>query len=132
VPNSQIASMSLETVSARDKFWFHPTIGLTYDTTPAQMQTVRDGLRQMLTAHPAIDRGSVRVRFLRLGPFSQDVEIFAYAYARDWAQFLEIQEELLFKVTSIVQTAGTQFAFPSQRLYFDGVNSTTSQLPTPK
>ena len=32
VPNSQIANMSLETLSARDKFWFHPIVGLRYDT----------------------------------------------------------------------------------------------------
>jgi MscS family membrane protein len=79
-----------------------------------------------------IDRGSVRVRFVRLGTFSLDVEVFAYVYARDWVHFLEIQEELLFKVTSIVQRAGTQIAFPTQRLYLDGVNAATSQLPISK
>ena len=37
---------------------------------------------------------SVRVRFLRFGPSSLDVEVFAYVLAQDWSQFLEIQEEL--------------------------------------
>jgi len=74
----------------------------------------------------------VRVRLLRLGSFSQDVEIFAYVYAKDWVHFLEVQEELLFKVTGIVQHAGTRIAVPTQRLYFDDVNAATSQVPIPK
>ena len=33
VPNGQIANAALETISARDKFWFHPVVSLRYDTT---------------------------------------------------------------------------------------------------
>jgi MscS family membrane protein len=131
VPNSQIASLTLETLSVRDKFWFHPVLSLTYDTTQSQLHTVLDGIRQLLSTHPVVDRGSVRVRFVRLGTFSLDVEVFAYVYARDWVHFLEIQEELLFKVSGIVERAGTQIAFPTQRMLFDA-NSATSQLPIPK
>ena len=117
VPNGQIANMSLERLSARDMFWFHPMVGLSYDTTPDQMRTVLDGIRAMLEAHPAIDAGSVRVRFIRLGAFSLDVEVFAYLHASDWAPFLELQEGLLLRITEIVQAAGTTIAFPTQTMH---------------
>jgi MscS family membrane protein len=117
VPNSQIASASLETLSARDKFWFHPIIGLSYETTPDQLQAVLNGIRQLLERHSSVSRESVRVRFIRLGAFSFDVEAFAYVFATDWTQFLEIQEQLLFKVTDIVERAGASIAFPSQTMY---------------
>src|SRR5262249_14109581 len=84
VPNGQIANLSLETLSARDKFWFHPLIGLRYETTPDQMRLVLDGTRKMLARHAAVEAGSVRVRFLRMGAYSLDVELFAYVLARDW------------------------------------------------
>jgi len=117
VPNSQIANASLETISARDKFWFHPIVGLRYETTPAQLHAVVDGIRQLLLAHVAIDPESVRVRLLRLGPFSLDIEVSAYLKARDWGHFLEIQEHLLVRVTEIVSSAGSSIAFPSQTMY---------------
>jgi MscS family membrane protein len=117
VPNSQIANTSLETISARDKFWFHPVVGLRYETTPDQLRAVVNGIHQRLCEHPSIVRESVRVRFLRLGAFSLDVDVFAYLNARDWAHFLEIQEQLLFSVTEIVSRAGTSIAFPSQTMY---------------
>ena len=117
VPNSQIASMSVETLSARDTYWFHPVVGLRYETTTEQVRRVLDGIRRLLTDHPLVDQRSIRVRFIRLGSFSLDVDVFAYLRARGWNHFLEIQEQLLFSVMNVVQEAGTEVAFPSQTLY---------------
>jgi MscS family membrane protein len=117
IPNSQIANASLESFSARDKFWFHPVVGLRYETTSDQLRAVVDGIRQLLDEHPSVFRESVRVRFIRLGSFSLDVDVFAYLLARDWNHFLEIQERLLFAVTGIVDRAGAKIAFPSQTMY---------------
>jgi MscS family membrane protein len=130
VPNSQIANASLETISARDKFWFHPVVGLRYETTSDQLHTVVDGIRQLLLEHASIDRESVRVRLLRLGAFSLDVDVFGYLYARDWNHFLEIQEQLLFGVTEIVSRAGTSIAFPSQTMYVAGGQASLPGEPT--
>src|SRR4029077_3588445 len=33
VPNGQIATVNIETLSVRDKFWFHHFVGLRYETT---------------------------------------------------------------------------------------------------
>jgi MscS family membrane protein len=117
VPNSQIANVTLETLSARDKFWFHPIIGLRYETRPQQLRDIIDGISQLATGHPSIDKKSVRVRFLRLGSYSLDVEVVAYVLARDWDHFLEIQEQLLFAVTDLVSRVGAEMAFPSQTMY---------------
>jgi len=127
VPNSQIANASLETLSARDKFWFHPIVALRYETSPDQLQTVIAGIRRLLEQHSSVSRESVRVRFFRLGTFSFDVEAFAYVFASDWTQFLEIQEQLLFNVTDIVSRAGTAIAYPSQTMYV--ANSSSPLIP---
>ena len=117
IPNSQIANVTLETLSARDRFWFHPVVGVRYETTPDQLRAVLDSFRRLLVEHPAVDEASVRVRFLRLGAFSLDIDVFAYVDAPDWNKFLEIQEELLFGVTTAVSAAGAEIAFPSQTMY---------------
>jgi MscS family membrane protein len=120
VPNGLIASASIETVSDRDKFWFHHFVGLQYDTTSEQMRAVMDNIRDLLARQPGVELDTVRVRFLRLGAFSLDIELFAYVYARDWAAFLEIQEKLLLRVMEIIERAGTAIAFPSQTLHMAG------------
>jgi MscS family membrane protein len=40
IPNGQLASMSLENLSARDKFLFNHTIGLRYETTAEQLRFI--------------------------------------------------------------------------------------------
>ena len=133
IPNSQIANASLETFSVRDKFWFHPVVGLVYETTSDQLRAVVDGIRQMLDDHPSVAPESVRVRFIHLGSFSLDVDVFAYVFARDWNHFLEIQEQLLFAVTDIVDRAGTKIAFPSQTMYVSNEQAAlpAASIPTP-
>jgi len=123
VPNGQMATANIETLSVRDKFWFHHFVGLTYQTSSAQMRAVIDGIDSLLTSHSNIDRQSVRARFLRLGAFSLDIEIFAYVFARDWDSFLAIQQELLLRVMEIVEQSGTAIAFPSQTLHVADANS---------
>ena len=112
VPNSQIANMSLETLSARDKFWLHPIVALRHGTTDAQMQLVLDGIRQTLARQAAVDPDSIRVSFLRLSPLSLDIEVSAYVLAPDWARFLEVQETLLRRITEIVRASGAEMAGP--------------------
>ena len=124
VPNGQIANMTLENLSARDKFWFHPMLALRYGTTSPQVDAVLDSIRRLLDQTQLVDPSSVRVRFLRFGPSSLDVEIFAYILARDWNHFLEIQESLLLSIMACIEAAGVQIALPSQAIFVAGASTT--------
>jgi MscS family membrane protein len=129
LPNGQIANMRLETLSARDVFLFHPVIGLRYRTDPAQLRSVMAEVRSLLSTYTSSDRGSVRVRFVRFGASSLEVDIFAYVFARDWNSFLEIQEDLLLAVMDIVHKAGVGIACPLQTLYLAVDNSEKPTQP---
>jgi MscS family membrane protein len=108
VPNAQIANMTIENLSSRDKFWFHPILPVRYGITPPQMRTVLDGIRSLMQENRNVEFESVRVRFRCFGPTSLDVEAFAYVLARDSPQFLEIQETLLLGIMECIESAGGQ------------------------
>jgi MscS family membrane protein len=118
VPNGEFATLHIENYSQRDRYWFHPTLNLRYETSTDQMRYVLQELRTMLEKHPKVDSTNARVRLIGLAAYSLDVEIFAYVVAWDYAGFLELQEELLLACMQIVEKSGTGFAFPSQTLYF--------------
>ncbi len=117
VPNGQIANASLENLSVRDQFWFHHTLRLTYETTVTQLRSILAGLTNVIGQRPKVDESSLHARFLGFGESSLDVEIFAYVYARDWPDFLGVQEDLLLEVMDLVQAAGARIALPSQITY---------------
>jgi MscS family membrane protein len=54
VPNSAFSAMQLENYSARDRIWYHPILGLRYETTREQVRAILDAVREMLLAHPRV------------------------------------------------------------------------------
>ena len=57
------------------------------------------------------------IKSTKFGDSSLEIEVFAYAKATAWAEFLGIREELLIRMMDIIEQAGTALAFPSQTLY---------------
>jgi MscS family membrane protein len=117
IPNGQIASLTVENLSARDKFWLHPIIGLRYGTTSEQMHIVLEGIHNLLAQSSHVEGGTFRARLLRFGPSSLEIEVFAYIFARDVNNFLEVQEVLLLRIMECVESAGAQIALPSQTIF---------------
>ncbi len=122
VPNGQIANASLENISLRDKFWFHPNLRLSYDTTPVQLRSVLSGLTEMLEEYPDVENNSIRISFLSFGTAALELEVSAYLFARDWSNFLETQGEIQIHIMEILEAAGTRIA---------PLASTLVQGPTP-
>jgi MscS family membrane protein len=130
IPNAEFSAMQIENFTARDKIWYHPTLGLRYETTPEQLRWILVEVREMLYAHPKVDPDPARIRFTAFGAFSLDLEIFAYVRTRDFGEYLEIAEDLNLRLMDIVAASGTGFAFPSQTLYLgrdDGLDEKRSE-----
>ena len=117
IPNGQLAQMSLENFSLRDKIWFNHTFGLRYETTPEQLRYILAEIRKTLYGHPKVESSSARVRFIGFGDSSLKLEVFAYVLETDYGVFLAIQEDLLLRIMDIVGGGGSGFAFPSQTMY---------------
>ena len=129
IPNGQLANVSLENISIRDKFWFHHTLRLRHETSVSTMREILYRVKNLLAQCPRVESGSVRVRFLGFGTWSLNVEIFVYVLDSDWNSFLETQENLLLDVMEIVQAAGTGLAYPSQTLYLARFNTPDGNAP---
>ena len=118
IPNGEFSSSKIENFATRDRFLLRSTFGLRYETTPDQMRYLLVEIRKTLYAHPMVNNDPARVRFISIGKSTLDLEIFAYINAVDYDNFLEVQEDLLLRFMDIVAESGTDFAFPSQTLYF--------------
>jgi len=117
IPNSLMAAQNIENYTMRDKVWFRPTLGLRYETSADQLRFVLAEIRRMLYQHPMVETESARIRFVRFGGSSLDLEIFAYVRTGDFTRYLEVQEDLLLRIMDIVEASGTGMAFPSSTTY---------------
>jgi MscS family membrane protein len=129
VPNGQIATVNVETLSARDKFWFRHFLSLRQATKSSQMRQVIEEIQGYLQRHPSVDvNESVRARFVRLGTSSLDIEVFAYLRQSGWDEFLATQQEMLLEIMAIVERAGTSIALPSQLLHLVDTDTAAAGL----
>jgi len=117
IANAEFANLHLDNYSERDRFWYHPTLQLRYETTPDQIRYILIEMRKMLYAHPKILPEPLHVRFKGFGAYSLDVEVFAYIGVTSYSESLEIAEDLNLRTMDVIAASGSDFAFPSEVQY---------------
>ena len=118
IPNGYFASLAIENYTHRDSFWLNLRLGFRFETTPDQIRFLLVEIRSILYAHPKISDEPARVRFLGFGADALTIEVYGYVLAKNYTEFLEIQEDVNLRIADIVKASGTDFAFPSQTIYF--------------
>ena len=54
------------------------------------------------------------VRFIGIGTYSLDIEIFVYVLTLNGDEFMKIQQDLFLSIMDAVESAGTALAVPTQ------------------
>lgn len=114
VPNGSFSTMTIENFDRKDKTLFHVTLNLKRDTTPEQMRVVLQSITKILKDQPKVENGAVPVRFVGIGTYSLDIEIFVYVLTLDGDEFLRTQQDLFLSILDAVHEAGTALAVPTQ------------------
>ena len=122
VPNSKLADnavINFSRMTHRRTYWI---IGVRYDTTVAQLEEIRDKVLDYVLSHPEYAHPPEVSTFMRVdsfGPSSIDFMLYCFTKTTNWGEWLGLKEELAFKIKTIVEEAGSDFAFPSQSLYLE-------------
>ena len=119
IPNAKFATLNIENFARREKIWFHPRISLKYETTQDQIRRIIGEVEKLLRAHPKVLPDIARVRFVEIGHYSLNLDVFTYIDTTDMSEYLEIAEELNFQIMDSVEKAGASLALPSQTMYHE-------------
>jgi MscS family membrane protein len=119
VPNARIAHIEIENFSSRTKIRFWPTLRLRYDTTPEQLRTVTGNILEMLERHERVHNEPLRVRFAEFDEDAILIKLHSFMKTTDFAESLEIGEDLNFRIMEIVHAAGVRFALPGKSIYME-------------
>jgi MscS family membrane protein len=74
----------------------------------------------MLDQHERVYDEPQRVRFTDFDDDAILIKIHSFLITTDFAQSLEIAEDLNFRVMEIVQASGARFALPGKSIYMEG------------
>ena len=117
IPNKSVASEAIINLSRFTQRRIEQTLGLTYDTTPEQMEQLLAELRTLLCQEPEVDPASVLVTFNNLGPSSLDILVIYTTVSPDAGASLRLKERLNLAIMRAVAARGLAFAFPTQTVH---------------
>ena len=140
IPNSLVSVSSVMNWNRRAvgrRIKMH--VGVTYESDRKDLQQGIEDIRDMLRNHPDISNPTQKynsrrkkgIKFLsledahgikstqlvfldRYGDFSIDILIYCFARTVDWAEWLAVKEDVMFKIAEILEQNNLEFAYPTQ------------------
>jgi len=117
IPNGRLADERIETFGERDRILLRTDIDLTYNTTPEQLERIRDALEAALRAHPMVFADIMRVHVVGFTDSAIRINVISWFLTTDWEEFLRIRHDMLITFMRIISANGSSFAFPSRTVY---------------
>jgi MscS family membrane protein len=114
IPNAQCADTAVENISSEPSRKIVLNLGMTYDTTPEQMQQAMDLLKAINDGSENTEDKTI-ISFNGFGDFALNI-MFAY-YIRKSADIADTQTEINMAILTQFNDNGLEFAFPTQTLY---------------
>lgn len=118
IPNSVIANATIDNIGKRKYRRTRFTLGVTYSTSPDQIQQFVKGIQDILKSHPKT-KDNFNVAFSGFADSSLSVFVNFFLQVSDWTGELEEREVIYLSILKLATSLGVDFAFPSQSLYFE-------------
>lgn len=115
INNSTFSDNTVVNVSAEHTRKVVLNLGMTYDTTPEQMQQSMDILKQIIIEHEILDIEETSIGFNAFGDFSLGI-LFIYRIKKE-ADILGTQTDINLEILKRFNAEGLEFAFPTQTVF---------------
>ena len=90
-------------------------IGVIYQTSLEQLKEIPAIVTEIIQQ---INGATLdRVHFASFGDFSLDFEVVYYVNTRDYNRYMDVQQEINFKIKEEFEKRGIEFAYPTQTLF---------------
>lgn len=122
VPNSELANAVIRNKTRRDHRRVHWIVNLVLSTSADQLRTIVDGLHAYLEESGDFVVEDDVFRLVHTGGLSEssvDVVIYAFTKTNGYAGYLEATERLTHAIRNLVDSAGTQLAYPTRSVYVE-------------
>ena len=66
-------------------------------------------------------KSTLMVYLDRFSDSSIDILVYSFTQTTDWQEWLEVKQDVLYKIWGILEANNLEFAFPSQSIYLEKV-----------
>lgn len=119
IPNQKLTNAEVENVSKRKWRKVKLTVGVTYDTSLAQMEKIVTEIKDILEKHSKVRKDYI-VTFSNFGDSALEINIIYKNDTTAYKEHMEIQQEVNFAIMRCIEANDSEFAFPSRTVYLKG------------
>ena len=119
VPNSTMANMVIDNIDARPKRRVKMRIGLTYDSSPEQIQAAIDGIEGLLADHIGVDQDFHLVKFDAFEDSSLSIFLYYFTRTTHWEEYLQVRQEVNMQIMKLLESLKLEFAFPTRTVHLE-------------
>ncbi len=117
VPNAAFTTIAVENPSRMRNRRISETIGIRYADV-SQMGDIVADIRSMLENHDEIDtEQTLIVNFVAFNASSLDIMVYTFTKTTKWVEFHEVKQDVLLKISDIIESYGAEVAFPTRTLH---------------
>ena len=93
------------------------TVGVTYDTPGEKLNLIPGMMREIVESVDTTDFD--RAHLKSFGDFAILFEVVYFVLSQDYALFMDVNQEINFKIKAAFESKGIEFAFPTQSIYIE-------------
>jgi MscS family membrane protein len=121
VPNANLTTTAINNWSRMRKRRIKLTIGVTYSSTPEQIEAGVAAIRDLLRSDERISQDFMLINFTDFGASSLDILVYAFTTTTRWDEYMQVRQEVLLEIMRRLRALGLSFAFPSQSVYVESL-----------
>jgi MscS family membrane protein len=118
VPNSILTAESITNNSRRGIRRITFKLGVVYSTPIEKLRRCIDNIERMLVEHPRVDKQAIYVKLDEFGDSSLNIFVYFFTNTANWEEYLNIKQDINFRILEILEKEGVSLAFPSTSIYF--------------
>lgn len=121
IPNKKMIDSPLENLTLRNLRRVEFNIGLTYSTEPDVIKKISLQIKEFINQHTKTSNDTIVV-FNAFSASSLDIKVLYYIQIVDYEIYMEIKDEINYKVMEYVLANGANFAYPTTTIYHENNN----------
>ena len=120
IPNQALTNATVENHSLMPKRRVKMSIGVTYDTTAAQMRELVARIEAYLSGRDDVHQEFKLVKFKTFADSSLEIFIYYFSVTTDWTEHMQVRQDVNLGVMEIVEDLGLSMAFPTRTIHMAG------------
>ena len=118
--NSMLTTTNVRNFKKMRKRRIKFNFGVTYDTSSKKLKKIPDIVRKIIEDNELAN--TERIHFKEFGDFSLNFEVVYYINSKDYAKYMDIQQEINFSIKEAFEKEGIEMAFPTQTIFLNKEN----------